>query len=41
MFVHEASTAVVASQRTQPPSRSPIRMKLVAPSILLCSMLPH
>uniref|UniRef100_A0A9I9E8W0 Uncharacterized protein n=4 Tax=Cucumis melo TaxID=3656 RepID=A0A9I9E8W0_CUCME len=41
VFVHEAPTAVVASPRTQPPSRSPIRMKLVAPSILLHSTLPH
>uniref|UniRef100_A0A9I9ECF3 Uncharacterized protein n=2 Tax=Cucumis melo TaxID=3656 RepID=A0A9I9ECF3_CUCME len=42
VFVHEAPTAVVASPRTQlPPSQSPIRMELVAPSILLCSTLPH
>ncbi|KAL4032717.1 hypothetical protein IC575_005798 [Cucumis melo] len=42
MFVHEASTAVVASPRTQlSPSRSSIRMEIVAPSILLCSTLSH
>uniref|UniRef100_A0A9I9E656 Uncharacterized protein n=1 Tax=Cucumis melo TaxID=3656 RepID=A0A9I9E656_CUCME len=42
VFVHEAPTVVVASPRTQPlPLRSPIRMELVAPSILLRSTLPH
>uniref|UniRef100_A0A9I9EC30 Uncharacterized protein n=1 Tax=Cucumis melo TaxID=3656 RepID=A0A9I9EC30_CUCME len=42
MFVQEAPIVIVASPRTQPPpSRSPIRMELVAPSILLCSTLSH
>uniref|UniRef100_A0A9I9E1L0 Uncharacterized protein n=2 Tax=Cucumis melo TaxID=3656 RepID=A0A9I9E1L0_CUCME len=42
VFVREAPIAVVASPRIQPPpSRSPIRVELVAPSILLYSMLPH
>uniref|UniRef100_A0A9I9DNQ7 Uncharacterized protein n=1 Tax=Cucumis melo TaxID=3656 RepID=A0A9I9DNQ7_CUCME len=42
VFVYEALTAVIASPQTQPPpSRSPIRMELVAPSILLHSTLPH
>uniref|UniRef100_A0A9I9CXX5 Uncharacterized protein n=1 Tax=Cucumis melo TaxID=3656 RepID=A0A9I9CXX5_CUCME len=42
MFVYEAPTVVLTSPRTQPmPSRSPIRMELIAPSILFRSTLPH
>uniref|UniRef100_A0A9I9E6M0 Uncharacterized protein n=1 Tax=Cucumis melo TaxID=3656 RepID=A0A9I9E6M0_CUCME len=41
VFVCKAPTAIVASPRTQPPSQSPIRVELVAPSILLRSTLPH
>uniref|UniRef100_A0A9I9E7H2 Uncharacterized protein n=1 Tax=Cucumis melo TaxID=3656 RepID=A0A9I9E7H2_CUCME len=42
VFVREALIVVVASPRTQlPSSRSPIRVEVVAPSILFYSMLPH
>ncbi|KAA0050041.1 charged multivesicular body protein 7 isoform X1 [Cucumis melo var. makuwa] len=42
MFVYESPTVVLTPPRTQPmSSRSPIRMELIAPSILLRSTLPH